>query len=539
MYPAETFRFPKYAPSDYNDFALADLDGDGDLDLFGANAGANTVWFNLGGDQAGPAASFFDSGQRLGSSQSQGVALGDLDGDGDLDAFVANGGPNKVWLNGKTTRVQMSLVTARTPLADPQTGEVASLPANPPWIDEWQPFIVEIWVDAVSVNTVGVASARVDLAYPTEYFTVADVSWGPAFTQNRSGNIRRDLGLVENLGAATARTDVGDGAPALLARVHFAPASADTGLPPGRANQPPWSQVDVGVEITAAQVTLTDSVAEDAELGRRPDIGYLPVIYDLNKDRKIGFDDFSYFAAAFLQRVADSNESYVRACDFDGSGVVDFGDFAFFAANFLSEAGDSVVRQYPPGILGNYGPQLRIDAGESRVGVPARLSEDQLAPVFGEAVARVEASADGDVSQPLSGLTWAIVDLPDGVLARTDASERVEIDVNAAGFGWYVDPTPRDDMEFAPRVGTAEFVAPPASPAYNRVDLLTAVMHELGHILGRGHDKTGLMQDTLSLATRRPWFEFGGALDAEMDPDFDEIRGGFSAEAVDAALGID
>jgi hypothetical protein len=173
------------------------------------------------------------------------------------------------------------------------------------------------------------------------------------------------------------------------------------------------------------------------------------------------------------------------------------------------------------------------------VGVPARLSEDQLAPVFGEAVARVEASADGDVSQPLSGLTWAIVDLPDGVLARADAGKRVEIDVNAAGFGWYVDPTPRDDMEFAPRTGAAEFVAPPASPAYNRVDLLTAVMHELGHILGRGHDKTGLMQDTLSLATRRPWFEFGEALDAEMDPDFDEIRGGFSAEAVDAALGID
>jgi len=43
---------------------------------------------------------FSDSGLRLGNGISYGMDLGDLDGDGDLDAFVANNdSPNAVWLN--------------------------------------------------------------------------------------------------------------------------------------------------------------------------------------------------------------------------------------------------------------------------------------------------------------------------------------------------------------------------------------------------------------------------------------------------------
>ena len=55
----------------------------------------NTVWVNDG------TGTFTDSGLSLGSSCTSAVALGDLDGDGDLDAFVGNsyGQSNKVWLN--------------------------------------------------------------------------------------------------------------------------------------------------------------------------------------------------------------------------------------------------------------------------------------------------------------------------------------------------------------------------------------------------------------------------------------------------------
>ncbi|HIA26740.1 MAG TPA: VCBS repeat-containing protein, partial [Planctomycetes bacterium] len=70
--------------------ALGDLDDDGDLDAFVANSTGqpNRVYLNQGGLQLGTTGTFSDSGQVLGSFYSRSVALGDLDGDGDLDAFV-------------------------------------------------------------------------------------------------------------------------------------------------------------------------------------------------------------------------------------------------------------------------------------------------------------------------------------------------------------------------------------------------------------------------------------------------------------------
>ncbi len=72
---------------------LGDLDADGDLDAFVANPSANSIWLNDGSGV------FTDSGQNLGSNFSWGSALGDVDGDGDPDVFVANETAAAVWLN--------------------------------------------------------------------------------------------------------------------------------------------------------------------------------------------------------------------------------------------------------------------------------------------------------------------------------------------------------------------------------------------------------------------------------------------------------
>ncbi len=86
------------------DVALGDLDGDHDLDAFVANSAegevGSAVWLNDG------QGIFTRQKQDLGYGMS--LSLGDLDGDGDLDIFVTHGElgkstggglPNEVWLN--------------------------------------------------------------------------------------------------------------------------------------------------------------------------------------------------------------------------------------------------------------------------------------------------------------------------------------------------------------------------------------------------------------------------------------------------------
>ncbi len=72
---------------------LGDVDSDGDLDAF--IAGGTFVMLNDGGGK------FYYSGQSLEGTDGEDVALRDLDRDGDLDAFVVYGNskPNRVWMN--------------------------------------------------------------------------------------------------------------------------------------------------------------------------------------------------------------------------------------------------------------------------------------------------------------------------------------------------------------------------------------------------------------------------------------------------------
>jgi len=99
--------------SDSHGVALGDLDGDGDLDAYVANFNRGNgepdkIWLNNG------LGHFSDSGQRLGNAPSTSVVLGDIDNDGDLDAFAGSNINSEVWLNQNYT--SSFIVTKTAPL---------------------------------------------------------------------------------------------------------------------------------------------------------------------------------------------------------------------------------------------------------------------------------------------------------------------------------------------------------------------------------------------------------------------------------------
>ena len=88
------------------------------------------------------------------------------------------------------------------------------------------------------------------------------------------------------------------------------------------------------------------------------------------------------------------------------------------------------------------------------------------------------------------------------------AGEIIRVDTRAAGNGWFIDANAMDDAEFASHVsGTRRYTDPAGAPA-GRMDLLTAVMHEMGHALGLDdsyveQDRDSLMYGFLTMGERR------------------------------------
>jgi hypothetical protein len=79
-----------------------------------------------------------------------------------------------------------------------------------------------------------------------------------------------------------------------------------------------------------------------------------------------------------------------------------------------------------------------------------------------------------------------------GLATRTT----VYIDRDAAGHGWFIDPTPAVDEEFSPPASNRQLQAV-APQAMDQIDLLTVLEHELGHIAGLS-DLDVLTDDVMS-----------------------------------------
>jgi hypothetical protein len=159
------------------------------------------------------------------------------------------------------------------------------------------------------------------------------------------------------------------------------------------------------------------------------------------------------------------------------------------------------------------------------------VTQAQLDAMVAAALTRWSQLLGGvNVSGLLQGMVFVVGDLKGAALAQT-VGNVVIIDDNAAGYGWFIDATPLDDREFSGQTPSGALKAPASSAAFGRMDLLTVVMHEIGHLLGLGHDPTGsgtVMSEVLEKGTRLVAFDgsamssaqqHGFAIPAAIEPD--------------------
>src|ERR1700761_450895 len=102
------------------------------------------------------------------------------------------------------------------------------------------------------------------------------------------------------------------------------------------------------------------------------------------------------------------------------------------------------------------------------------LSQAQLDSVVAAAIAQwAHAGASASQLAALHATTFSVADLT-GVTVGEERSGHITIDIDAAGHGWFVDPTPSDNAEFthAQNAAGTDLLTDPSSAAAGHLDLL-------------------------------------------------------------------
>ncbi|MCU1441719.1 MAG: hypothetical protein JWP85_2716, partial [Rhodoglobus sp.] len=133
-------------------------------------------------------------------------------------------------------------------------------------------------------------------------------------------------------------------------------------------------------------------------------------------------------------------------------------------------------------------------AAAAAAGSSARIQQSDLDGVVAAAIARWQASGlTGEQLASLRGMKFEVASLGDNHLGEADGGT-IRVDANAGGKGWFTDASDASDALFnAASAPTRRYTVPTAAPA-GRVDLLTTIIHEMGHVLG--------LNDTYSLMER-------------------------------------
>lgn len=170
----------------------------------------------------------------------------------------------------------------------------------------------------------------------------------------------------------------------------------------------------------------------------------------------------------------------------------------------ISIAGGVAFSQAAPPLPSTPSLPLLADApapSDQAAGIGDTVSQSALDLIVAAAIDRWAAA--GATLDQIAAMRAVIFDIDDlsGSELGSSTHGHVTIDSDAAGFGWFIDATPGDDGEF---LGSGSRLAAAAPEAASGMDLLTTVMHELGHQIGHGDDFNPEGHDALMFGAIAP-----------------------------------
>jgi hypothetical protein len=204
------------------------------------------------------------------------------------------------------------------------------------------------------------------------------------------------------------------------------------------------------------------------------------------------------------------------------------GAFGLWTVAGVSTFAQMSVRTDDPAFRADDGESVLVtDGSGARSGVESTLSAAALTPIVDEAIRRLVMGLglDDDTHAALIRVDFNVADLPELALGTTTGN-RVTLDVDGDGYGWFVDATPGDDAEFKRQTDDG-LLATPDSDAYDGIDLLSVVMHEMGHVIGLDHDSGQFMQPVLNIGKRFSVDASSDGTSALVASVFDESREDF------------
>ncbi|MDH5669953.1 MAG: M10 family metallopeptidase domain-containing protein, partial [Nitrospira sp.] len=348
--------------------------------------------------------------------------------------------------------------------------------------------------------------------------------------ENQSAAAAGTFPLVEGLAGATAETDQirGDGHPALAADSHAVQAQGDAGLLEGQ-------------QATLLPAVRNEPVSDHAPVGHDGAfIGEGAVLIPHNQlggDPASGGGDGAVTNLNILQLQQLTLEPLIFLNDFCPVGGGPEGPGSILAAARLNETdeqqGQSIVSHDPSFGTPTLPPDRRfVNSSDGLSGFSGLSSAGASSGPNNSQLTTQNSTLSPEQLSLLGRATIAIDDLPDGYLALT-LGTTITLDTDAAGYGWFIDPTPgvHEEFDYTPLSSEAlakedsspwQLQAAPGSAAEGKIDLMTVLMHELGHVMGLGHvssavDGTRLMAGAIDPGIRR----LPSALDLGPEPSSD------------------